>query len=296
MTGNPITEISTDETGNRTYWAKWEANTYTVTLHPNGGTIADGKNVTSYTYGVGATLPSADDMTYTGHTFKGWYDNEGLTGSPVTAISNTETGNKEYWAKWEANTYTVTLNTNGGTINSGNVTGYTYGVGATLPTADDMTYTGHTFKGWYEDSNFSGNPVAEISTTATGAKTYYAKWLSTDAGITAVSVDNTAGTINGTTITVVLPYGTTTLPTENSKVSITAADGATVSNLATTDGSEWTFTVTAADGQTIKNYTISVSIAPDPATGNRNDIAAAKSTVENHDWTVPQAPRTPKKL
>ena len=289
LTGNPITEISTDETGNRTYWAKWEANTYTVTLHPNGGTIADGKNVTSYTYGVGATLPSADDMTYTGHTFKGWYDNEGLTGSPVTAISNTETGNKEYWAKWEANTYTVTLNTNGGTINSGNVTGYTYGVGATLPTADDMTYTGHTFKGWYEDSNFSGNPVAEISTTATGAKTYYAKWLSTDAGITAVSVDNTAGTINGTTITVVLPYGTTTLPTENSKVSITAADGATVSNLATTDGSEWTFTVTAADGQTIKNYTISVSIAPDPATGNRNDIAAAKSTVENHDWTVPQA-------
>ena len=288
LTGDPVTAIGDTETGNKEYWAKWEVNTYTVTLHPNGGTINSG-NITSYTYGTGAALPTADDMTYTGHTFKGWYDNENLTGAPVTAIGGTETGNKEYWAKWEANAYTVMLNTNGGTINSGNITSYTYGVGATLPTADDMSYIGHTFKGWYEDSNFSGNPVAEISTTATGAKTYYAKWLSTDAGITAVSVDNTAGTINGTTITVVLPYGTTTLPTENSKVSITAADGATVSNLATTDGSEWTFTVTAADGQTIKNYTISVSIAPDPATGNRNDIAAAKSTVENHDWTVPQA-------
>ena len=101
---------------------QWTAPTYTVTLHANGGTINNG-NVTEYTYGVGATLPTADDMTYTGHTFKGWYANENLTGSPVTAIGGTETGNKEYWAKWEANTYTVTLNTNGGTINSGNVTG-----------------------------------------------------------------------------------------------------------------------------------------------------------------------------
>ena len=289
FSGEPVTTISATDTGNKTYYAKWEANTYTVTLNANGGTIADGKDVTSYTYGVDTKLPTAGDMTYTGHTFKGWYDNEGLTGEPVTAIGTDETGNRTYWAKWEANTYTVTLNANGGTINSGNITSYTYGVGATLPTADDMSYIGHTFKGWYEDSNFSGNPVAEISTTATGAKTYYAKWLSTDAGITAVSVDNTAGTINGTTITVVLPYGTVALPTENSKVSITAADGATVSNLTTTDGSEWTFTVTAADGQTAAGYTISVSIAPDPATGNRNDIAAAKSIVENHDWTVPQA-------
>ena len=82
---------------------QWTAPTYAVTLHTNGGTIADGKDVTGYTYGAGATLLTADDMTYTGHTFKGWYDNENLTGSPVTAIGDTETGNKEYWAKWEAN-------------------------------------------------------------------------------------------------------------------------------------------------------------------------------------------------
>ena len=111
---------------------QWTAPTYTVTLHANGGTIADGKDVTGYTYGVGATLPT--DVTRTGYTFKGWYDNEGLTGDPVTAIGNTETGNKEYWAKWEANTYTVTLNTNGGTINSGNVTGYTWAQHSRQPT------------------------------------------------------------------------------------------------------------------------------------------------------------------
>ena len=79
---------------------QWTAPTYTVTLHANGGTINNG-NVTEYTYGVGATLPT--DVTRTGYTFKGWYYNENLTGSPLTAIGSTETGNKEYWAKWEAN-------------------------------------------------------------------------------------------------------------------------------------------------------------------------------------------------
>ena len=173
LTGSPVTAIGGTETGNKEYWAKWEANTYTVTLNTNGGTINSG-NVTGYTYGVGATLPTADDMTYTGYTFKGWYDNEGLTGFPVTAISDTETGNKEYWAKWEANAYTVTLNTNGGTINNGNVTEYTYGVGATLPT--DVTRTGYTFKGWYDNENLTGSPVTAIGDTETGNKEYWAKW------------------------------------------------------------------------------------------------------------------------
>ena len=197
LTGSPVTAISNTETGNKEYWAKWEANTYTVTLNTNGGTINSG-NVTEYTYGVGATLPT--DVTRTGYTFKGWYDNENLTGSPVTAISNTETGNKEYWAKWEANTYTVTLNTNGGTINSGNVTEYTYGVGATLPT--DVTRTGYTFKGWYDNENLTGSPVTAISNTETGNKEYWAKWEINQYTITVKPENGKAD------ITITQDYGT----------------------------------------------------------------------------------------
>ena len=78
----------------------WTADSYTVTLHPNGGTIAAGKDVTAYTYGVGATLPTAADVTRDLYTFAGWYDNEALTGDPVAAITPTDAGNKEYWAKW----------------------------------------------------------------------------------------------------------------------------------------------------------------------------------------------------
>ena len=123
--------------------AQWTAPTYAVTLNTNGGTINSG-NVTGYTYGVGATLPAADDMTYTGHTFKGWYDNENLTGSPVTAIGGAETGNKEYWAKWEINQYTITFDTNGGS----EIAPITQDYGTEITVPADPTRKGYTFKGW----------------------------------------------------------------------------------------------------------------------------------------------------
>ena len=122
---------------------QWTAPTYAVTLNTNGGTINNG-NVTGYTYGVGATLPAADDMTYTGHTFKGWYDNENLTGSPVTAIGGTGTGNKEYWAKWEINQYTITVKPENGKADI-TIT-QDYGTNITAPA--DPTREGYTFMGW----------------------------------------------------------------------------------------------------------------------------------------------------
>ena len=139
---------------------QWTAPTYAVTLHANGGTIADGKDVTGYTYGVGATLPTADDMTYTGHMFKGWYDNESLTGSPVTAIGDTETGNKEYWAKWEINQYTITVKPENGKADI-TIT-RDYGTPITAPT---LTREGYQFNGW--DKTFPTTmPAEDLTITA----------------------------------------------------------------------------------------------------------------------------------
>ncbi len=121
---------------------QWTAPTYAVTLNTNGGTIADGKDVTGYTYGVGATLPT--DVTRTGYTFKGWYDNENLTGSPVTAIGGTGMGNKEYWAKWEINQYTITVKPENGKADI-TIT-QDYGTAITAPEAP--TREGYTFMGW----------------------------------------------------------------------------------------------------------------------------------------------------
>ena len=130
---------------------QWTAPTYTVTLNAGDGTINSG-NVTSYTYGVGATLPT--DVTRTGYTFKGWYDNENLTGSPVTAIGSTGTGNKEYWAKWEINQYTITVKPENGKADI-TIT-QDYGTPITAPT---LTREGYQFNGW--DKTFPTTMPAE---------------------------------------------------------------------------------------------------------------------------------------
>ena len=154
-----------------TLTVQWTVPTYAVTLHPNGGTINSG-NVTSYTYGVGATLPT--DVTRTGYTFNGWYDNENLTSSPVTAIGDTETGNKEYWAKWEINQYTITYDLAGGTV-EGNPDTYTIKTGAF--TLKNPTKSGYTFTGW-SGTGLTGenNMTVTIPKGSTGERSYTAHW------------------------------------------------------------------------------------------------------------------------
>ena len=140
-----------------TLTVQWTAPTYAVTLNTGGGTINSG-NVTEYTYGVGATLPT--DVTRTGYTFKGWYDNENLTGSPVTAIGGTEAGNKEYWAKWEINQYTVTVKPENGKADI-TIT-QDYGTPITAPT---LTREGYQFNGW--DKAFPTTmPAEDLTITA----------------------------------------------------------------------------------------------------------------------------------
>lgn len=70
--------------------------------------------------------------------------------------------------------YTVTLNTNGGMINEGDVTSYRHGEGATLPT--NVTKDSYRFMGWYDNSGLTGDPVTEIGTSEYGNKEYWAKW------------------------------------------------------------------------------------------------------------------------
>ena len=171
-----------------TLTVQWTAPTYAVTLNTGGGTINSG-NVTEYTYGVGATLPTAGDMTYTGHTFVGWYDNENLTGSPVTAIGGTEMGNKEYWAKWEANTYTVTFYPNGGSVNPVAATTDSSGKLSSLPTP---TRGGnYRFDGWYTEQ--TGGIKVTLNQVYTADTTLYACWIYTSGSSSSEDRDDPSG-------------------------------------------------------------------------------------------------------
>lgn len=122
-------------------------------------------------WGQNTEAPAAADCNYEDeqytYTLSGW--------SPATIV-NPVTTDATYTAQFNhtPRSYSVTLNTNGGTINAGNVTSYTYGTGATLPT--NVTRTGYGFSGWYDNSGLTGSAVMNISATATGNKTYWAKW------------------------------------------------------------------------------------------------------------------------
>ena len=225
-----------------TLTVQWTAPTYAVTLNTNGGTIADGKDVTGYTYGVGATLPT--DVTRTGYTFKGWYDNESLTGSPVTAIGGTEMGNKEYWAKWEINQYTIAYDLAGGTA-EGNPDTYTIETGAF--TLKNPTKSGYTFTGW-SGTGLDGenNMTVTIPTGSTGNRTYAAHWRYNGSGHS-------------------YSYYT---------IKATAGAGGSISpsgNVSVREGRDQTFTITPDKGYAVANVKI-----------DGKSIGAAKSyTFEN---------------
>ncbi len=261
---------------------------YTVAVQTNGNGTASASPA-SAAQGEKITLTASANS---GYHFKEW---QVVPGSVIISgnIFTMPAGEVTVKAIFEKDTYTVNLIPNGGTINSGNVTEYTYGVGAALPTADNMTYADHTFLGWYDNRSLTGDAVTEISRDDTGNKVFYAKWLSASVGVTRVSVEETPGNIDGTDnaiFNVTLPFGMT-LPTDSSQISIILADkNAAFSTPSPADnGATWTFTVTAEDGRTKKDYTIKVSVAPNPAAGNEADIAAAKSTIQSKSWAVEQS-------
>ena len=187
---NPKWDFSDCVTDNLNLEAHWNK-VYQVTLQTNGGTIAAGREIKSYTEGTTSTLPGGGDIIRKGYTFEGWYTDSGFSGVPVTEISSTDTGDKIFYAKWSGNTYIVKLETNGGKIADGkDVTDYTCGTGAALPGAGDIIRKGYTFEGWYTDSGFSGVPVTEISSTDTGDKTFYAKWKQNIAPVTPAQTEH----------------------------------------------------------------------------------------------------------
>lgn len=166
-----------------------------ITFDPDNGDQPSTQKVNWSKDGAALTAPNPVP-TNEGHSIEGWYyDNNG-----TETKWNFDTDKARYTmtlkAKWELSTYSVTLQTDGGTIASGKeVTGYTYGTGAVLPTADDITREGYRFDGWYADSSFSGSPVTEITGTDTGDKVFYAKWTR-----------NTTPIISGNTINYIVEH------------------------------------------------------------------------------------------
>ena len=186
----------------RTYWAIWNANTYTVTYNYNGGTGTPSSN--SAVYPGSVTLPTPDART--GYTFNGWYTaSSGGTYVGTSGGSYSPTSNITLYAQWSAITYSVTFNANGGTLSSGSGNGqssYTYtGVYGSTFTVPSATRSGYTFSTWRSPLS-GGDPVFATpgtTYTITGDITFYAIWTAnnlTAPTITLVSQSTPGGSLS----------------------------------------------------------------------------------------------------
>ena len=117
-------------TDNITLYAKWAANTYTITFDTAGGSeIAP----ITQDYGTAITVPA--DPTREGYTFIGW-DKEIPTTMPAENMTVT--------AQWEINQYTITFDTAGGS----EIAPITQDYGTVITAPADPTREGYTFIGW----------------------------------------------------------------------------------------------------------------------------------------------------
>ena len=84
------------------------------------------------------------------------------------------------------NIYSITLNTNGGTLIGTAPGSYTkYSSTITLPDESGISREGYKFLGWY-DAETGGNKVESIVQGSTGEKVLYARWTAVDYTITYV--------------------------------------------------------------------------------------------------------------
>lgn len=155
--------------GQNTYAVTYRANTTEyVGNMPENSIKAHGEDVT-----ISDLLPERY-----GYNFIGWSTTENgaveYNGGDIYSENNDLT----LYAVWEVMRFTVSFETSGGSINSGEITEYTYGIGAVLPT--DVTKDGYDFAGWYEDALLQGVRVYEIKASDYGDKKYYAAYSIAD--------------------------------------------------------------------------------------------------------------------
>lgn len=117
-------------TDNITLYAKWAANTYTITFDTAGGS-----EIAPITQDYGTVITAPEAPTKEGYTFIGW-DKEIPTTMPAENMTVT--------AQWKINRYTITFDTAGGS----EITPITQDYGTAITAPEAPTREGYTFMGW----------------------------------------------------------------------------------------------------------------------------------------------------
>ena len=151
--------------------------TYTVTFNANGGAGAPSSQ--TKTHGTNLTL-SSTRPTRTGYTFLGWSTSSGATSATYSAGGTFDlNADTTLYAVWQANTYTITYNANGGS-GAPAAQSYTYATSGTINLSSTRpTRSGYTFLGWSLSSTATSPSYSAgqaWSRSNTSNYTLYAVW------------------------------------------------------------------------------------------------------------------------
>ncbi len=234
--GAEVFTLSENEGSSVTLYAVWQANTYTVTYDSNkpssaSGTIEGAMQSSLHTYDTGSLLKE-NEYLLDGWTFQGWSTKkEGQAEYPdkaeVRTLSKEEGSSVTLFAVWQANTYTVTYDSNKPSFASGTIEGmmqnttHTYDSGSTLR-ENGYRLDGWTFQGWSTEKNgrveyADGEEIFTLSKKEGSLITLYAVWKANTYTVTYDSnkPSSASGTIEGTMPDTMHIYDTGSLLKEN---------------------------------------------------------------------------------
>ena len=216
---------------NRISYASKDKYKFKLELNLGDGTI-EGSQPSEYEYGKEYVLPTP---TKPGYIFAGWYDNKEFTGEPITSITVGESGDKNYYAKWEARTdiaYKVEHYKQNDELNGYDLaqTEELQGTMASTVTATSKVYEGYMLNLRKQETVKSGTVVLDGSLTL---KLYYDKLFEQNFNINITNIDGYNGeVIANSKYDVIVEYidGTTeehlgNITDENGNISIANVSG-----------------------------------------------------------------------
>lgn len=187
--GTEITAESTVlATSGHVLYAHWTANTYTVNFDANGGNVTPSFKTVTFDSSYGA-LPTPERE---GYNFEGWYTSAEsgvkITKDDVVILVSDHT----LYAHWEAQTYEISFDANGGTVQMTSMTVTYDSLYGYLPNPERA---GYTFEGWYTDRTGGTEIASDTEVKTAGNHILYARWAAVSY---IVSFDANGGNVSQT--------------------------------------------------------------------------------------------------
>lgn len=179
--GTQVSSSTVMGNGNRTIYAHWNLNYYTLYFNANGGSVSP----TSRSVGYGQAYGALPTPSWTGRIFQGWFT-AASGGSQVSSGTTMGAGNATIYAHWTLNSYKQVINVryqqaNGsyGSYSAVVNSNYNYGSTCSWSRAADSVYN-----------------AASISYTVTSANT---KYVDVTRKSYTLTLKPDSGTYNGST-------------------------------------------------------------------------------------------------